>query len=64
MLGDCYDRTTFFNDVLIHPDDLPPHDGKIYHMVRWGAHYLKGIHPGLDASRRPTLRNLEDDPIA
>ncbi len=57
-LGDCYDRTTFFNDVLVHPDQLPPHDGKIYHMVRWDAHYLKAIRPGLNGGLRPTLRDL------
>ena len=57
-LGDCYDRTTFFNDVLVHPDHLPPHDGKIYHMVRWDAHYLKAVHPGVNGGQRPTLRDL------
>ena len=57
-LGDCYDRTTFFNDVLIHPDQLPPYDGKIYHMVRWDAHYLKAVRPGLNDGRHPTLRDL------
>ena len=60
VLADCYDRTTFFNDVLVHPDHLPPHDGKIYHMVRWGTHYLKAVRPGLNGSRKPTLRDLVD----
>ena len=59
-LSDCYDRTTFFNDVLFHPDRLPPHDGKIYHMVRWDAHYLKAVRPGLNDGRHPTLRDLAE----
>ena len=60
ILADCYDRTTFFNDVLVHPDHLPPHDGRIYHMVRWDTHYLKAVRPGLNGSERPTLRDLVD----
>ncbi len=59
-LADCYDHTTFFNDVLVHPDHLPPHDGRIYHMVRWDRHYLKAVRPGLNGSRKPTLRDLAD----
>ncbi len=59
-LGDYYDGSTFFNDVLLHPDHLPPHDGKIYHMVRDGSHYLKMVRPGMNNFQRPTLRDLID----
>ena len=59
-LSDCYDDSTFFNDVLFDPDHLPPHDGKIYHMVRSGIHYLKAVRPGLNKFQRPTLRDLLD----
>ncbi len=49
-LGDYYDDKTFSNDVLFRLDYLPPHDGKIYHMVREGSSYLKMFNPSL---RRP-----------
>jgi len=40
-LGTFYTRDTFWMSVLLHPTNLPPHDGLLYHCVRSGRQYLK-----------------------
>ncbi|MCJ2133983.1 polysaccharide pyruvyl transferase family protein [Methylobacterium sp. J-026] len=45
VVSDSYDEYSFStNDLLHHPSDLINQacDGKIYHPVRWGRHYLNG----------------------
>ncbi len=59
-LGDYYDGSTFSNSVLLHPDHLPPHDGRIYHMVREGSRYLKMVRPHMNNFQRPTPGDLID----
>jgi hypothetical protein len=59
--GAVYDKTTLRREGVIHPDDLPAPDGKIYHAVRTGTTFLTAAATYYEFDVAAFLRRAETD---